>query len=52
MGEGAFANKDLGEFFGVTCSAVRHIVWRAKGQLRVDKRYREKRDAINLQIGM
>jgi len=50
--KGAFTNEEIGGFFGVSYSAVSHIVRRAKSQLREDKNWQSKRDSINSQIKM
>ncbi|MFH1488421.1 MAG: hypothetical protein ABII06_05915, partial [Pseudomonadota bacterium] len=49
---GAFTNEEIGGFFGVSYSAVSHIVRRVKSQLREDKNCQRKRDFINSQIKM
>ncbi len=49
---GSFTNDEIGGVFGVSYSAVSHIVRRVKSQLREDKKYRKKRGSINSQIKM
>jgi len=47
---GAFTNGEIGDFFGVTYTAVSHIVKEVKGQLKTDRDYRQKYDFVNSQI--
>jgi putative transposase len=49
---GAFTNEEIGGIFGVSYSAVSHIVRRVKSQLREDKNYQKKQGLINSQIKM
>jgi DNA-directed RNA polymerase specialized sigma24 family protein len=49
---GAFTNEEIGTIFGVSYSAVSHIVRRVKSQLREDKNYQKKQGLINSQIKM
>ena len=53
LGEGgAFTNAEIGEVFGVSYTAVSHIVNRVKGQLALDRGYSERHKRINSQIKM
>jgi len=45
-----FTNEEIGELFGVSYSAVSHIVKRVRGKLREDRDWQRKRDSINSQI--
>jgi putative transposase len=47
---GAFTNAEIGEIFGVSYTAVSHIVNKVKGQLEADRHFREKYRLINSQI--
>ena len=47
-----FTNVEIGALFGVSYSAVSHIVRRAKGRLKEDTGWRKKQDSINSQIKM
>lgn len=49
---GAFTNAEIGEIFGVSYTAVSHIVNKVKGQLEADRHFREKYRLINSQIKM
>jgi len=50
--KGAFANEEIWAVFGVSYSAVSHIVRRVKRQLREDINCQRKRDLINSQFKM
>jgi len=50
--KGAFTNEEIGAFFGVSYSAISHIIRRVKSRLREDKSWQRKRDSINSQIKM
>ncbi|MFX0046422.1 MAG: hypothetical protein ACFE8Z_11285, partial [Candidatus Hermodarchaeota archaeon] len=47
---GAFTNEKIGGFFGVSYSAVSHIVRTVKCQLKENRRWQRKQDFINSQI--
>lgn len=49
---GAFTNAEIGGIFGVTYTAVSHIVKKVKGQLRTDRNYGRKYELLNSQIKM
>ncbi|HUU40191.1 MAG TPA: transposase [Desulfatiglandales bacterium] len=49
---GAFTNGEIGDFFGVTYTAVSHIVKKVKGQFKTDRDYRQKYDLVYSQIKM
>jgi transcriptional regulator len=49
---GAFTNEEIGTIFGVSYSAVSHIVRRVKSELKKDKNCQGKQDLIISQIKM
>jgi len=49
---GSFTNREIGEFFSVSYTAVSHIVKKVKGQLKTDKEYAQRYELINSQIKM
>jgi hypothetical protein len=49
---GAFTNEEVGDFFGITYTAVSHIVKKVKSQLKTDRNYGQKYDLLNSQIKM
>jgi len=49
---GAFTNAEIGDIFGVTYTAVSHIVKKVKGQLKTDRNYGRKYELLNSQIKM
>ena len=49
---GAFTNEEIGEFFGVSYSAVSHIVRRVRDELAQNKRYQRRLEVVNSQFKM
>lgn len=49
---GVFGNEELGHVFGVSYSAVSHIVRDVKEQIKEDPRIRSKAERINSQFKM
>ena len=48
----SFTNREIGDFFSVSYTAVSHIVKKVKGQLKTDKDYTQRYELINSQIKM
>jgi hypothetical protein len=48
----AFTNVEIGVFFGVTYTAISHILKKAKSQLKADLSYEQKYEWLNSQIKM
>ena len=49
---GGHTNVEIGDFFGVTYTAVSHIVKAVKVQLKKDRTYKQKYETVNSQIKM
>lgn len=49
---GGYTNVEIGDFFGVTYTAVSHIVKKVKVQLKTDRIYKQKYEKYNSQIKM
>ena len=49
---GGYTNVEIGEFFGVSYTAVSHIVKKVKVQLKTDRIYKQKYEKVNSQIKM
>jgi len=49
---GGYTNREIGDMFGITYSAVSHIVKKAKGKMKTDPDFRKNYTLINSQIKM
>ena len=49
---GGYTNVEIGDFFGVTYTAVSHIVKKVKVQLKTGRIYKQKYEKFNSQIKM
>ena len=49
---GGYTNVEIGELFGVTYTAVSHIVKKVKAQLKTDRIFRQKYEKYNSQTKM
>ena len=52
FGKEEATNVEIGDFFGVTYTAVSHIVKKVKVQLKTDRIYKQKYKKYNSQIKM
>ena len=49
---GAYTNGELGDIFGITYTAVSHIVKQVKERLKTDQDFQAKYETLNSQIKM
>jgi len=49
---GAYNNREIGDMFGITYSAVSHIVKQVKGKVKTEQDFRHNYTLLNSQIKM